>query len=344
MRQQRERQQITLETIADRTKIKLSLLEALERDDVTRWPLGIFRRAFMRSYAQHIGLDPDAVVREFLELYPDPSEEAVAVVAATAEDRKPTAGPPTRLRYVVGTAMSFLTKRLADAPAAAPSADSTPMAPAPIEEPALFGLEPLTPPLDILDAEPVADMALPEPAADLDTAVTIGAAETTFAADVTIVSAAPDLEEAARLCSEIARVEEPQQAAPFLEQAARLLNAVGVIMWEWVPQASELRPALACGYSEQVLAQLPKVRRDTDNATAAAFRSGQTCSVKGTDAERGAVVVPMMTAAGCVGVLAAELPQGQERHGSVRALMTILAAQLARLVGAAHPEAARKLA
>jgi GAF domain-containing protein len=66
--------------------------------------------------------------------------------------------------------------------------------------------------------------------------------------------------------------------------------------------------------------------------------------VNGTDAESGAVVVPMMTAAGCVGVLAAELEHGRERQGSVRALLTIFAAQLARLVGAHPGEPARKLA
>ena len=42
LRQQRERQQIALTTIAEQTKISLSLLEALERDDVSHWPTGIF--------------------------------------------------------------------------------------------------------------------------------------------------------------------------------------------------------------------------------------------------------------------------------------------------------------
>ena len=71
LRSERERQQIALRTIADRTKIKLSLLEALERDDVSQWPRGIFRRSHVRAYALAIGLDPDAVVREFLEIHPD---------------------------------------------------------------------------------------------------------------------------------------------------------------------------------------------------------------------------------------------------------------------------------
>jgi GAF domain-containing protein len=88
------------------------------------------------------------------------------------------------------------------------------------------------------------------------------------------------------------------------------------------------------------------VTRDTDNATAAAFRSAQTCVVNGGDLTSGALVVPLMTPVGCVGVLAIELQHGSEQRESVRALVTIFAAQLARLVGAARPaEAAdRRLA
>src|SRR5262245_28364127 len=74
LRAQREGRQITLVAIAEQTKIKASLLDGLERDDISRWPQGIFRRAYVRSYAKAIGLDPEMVVRQFLEIYPDPIE------------------------------------------------------------------------------------------------------------------------------------------------------------------------------------------------------------------------------------------------------------------------------
>src|SRR5947199_3130618 len=77
LRRHREDRDIALSTIAAQTKITLSLLDGLERDDVSRWPAGIFRRAFVRDYARAIGLEPDGVVREFLELYPDPREDAL---------------------------------------------------------------------------------------------------------------------------------------------------------------------------------------------------------------------------------------------------------------------------
>jgi hypothetical protein len=74
LRRERERRRIALSSISANTKISVSLFEALEREDVSRWPTGIFRRAFIRAYATGIGLDPDPVVREFLERFPDPTE------------------------------------------------------------------------------------------------------------------------------------------------------------------------------------------------------------------------------------------------------------------------------
>jgi helix-turn-helix protein len=72
LRQHRESQHIPLADIAAATKIQATLFEGLERDDVSRWPAGIFRRAFVRAYADAIGLEPDAVCREFVDLYPEP--------------------------------------------------------------------------------------------------------------------------------------------------------------------------------------------------------------------------------------------------------------------------------
>ena len=63
----RERLGIPIEAIAESTKIKRSLLTDLERGDVSKWPLGIYRRAFVREYAATIGLPADEIVSEFVE-------------------------------------------------------------------------------------------------------------------------------------------------------------------------------------------------------------------------------------------------------------------------------------
>jgi hypothetical protein len=142
-----------------------------------------------------------------------------------------------------------------------------------------------------------------------------------------------ELSAIAHLCTELARVMEIREVEPLLERAGRILDAVGLVVWVWDPQATALKPALAYGYPEDVLARLPRVRRETDNATAESFRSGQTRIVNGSDLASGAVVVPLLTPTGCGGVLAVELRQGGEQKESVRALATIFAAQLATFVG-----------
>ena len=84
LRDQRERQGVTLEAIAASTKINASLLAALERGDVSAWPGGIFRRAFVRGYATAIGVAPEPVVAEFARLFPEPGTALEAVVAPEA--------------------------------------------------------------------------------------------------------------------------------------------------------------------------------------------------------------------------------------------------------------------
>jgi transcriptional regulator with XRE-family HTH domain len=79
---ERERRAITVRAIADRTKIGVGLLEALERGDVSRWPGGIYRRAFVRAYADVVGLDADLVVANFERVFPDP-EAPVPIEAPT---------------------------------------------------------------------------------------------------------------------------------------------------------------------------------------------------------------------------------------------------------------------
>jgi cytoskeleton protein RodZ len=69
LRQARERRGISLRQIAASTKISVAALEALERNDVSKLPGGIFSRAFVRSYAAEVGLNPDETVREFLERF-----------------------------------------------------------------------------------------------------------------------------------------------------------------------------------------------------------------------------------------------------------------------------------
>jgi cytoskeletal protein RodZ len=97
LRYERERRQIALKSIAESTKISVPLLEGLERDDVSRWPSGIFRKSFIRSYAEALGLQPEPIVREFIERYPDPLDIAIIPQEVTA----PQAATPLSIKLTI---------------------------------------------------------------------------------------------------------------------------------------------------------------------------------------------------------------------------------------------------
>jgi hypothetical protein len=323
LRDQRERRQVQLSAIADATKIKLSLLEGLERDDLSYWPGGIFKRSYVRDYARAIGLDPDVTVREFLDLYPDPPEES--------PER-----PPTGLRYLLSSAIGRRQQPAAPAETPAPPAMfsapevTTLFVPATadddgsIEEamigPVAFAGPPATP----LAAAP------PDPPAAAVPALRV--VEPVAPPASTPVGV--DLPAVADLCTRLACTQQASDLTSALEDAVRVLDAVGLIVWMWDAGTLRLRPVVSQGYPDQLLARLPPVPREAANGIASAFRSGAPCVIDSAPDQPGAVVVPMLTGAGCAGVLALELQHGHEQSEPVRACATILAAQLSTLLGA----------
>ena len=71
---------LSIEQIADRTNIAPDLLEALERNDFSEWPSGVFARAYVRQYAQAVGADPDTIVDEFCRYFPQGDRRAEGVM------------------------------------------------------------------------------------------------------------------------------------------------------------------------------------------------------------------------------------------------------------------------
>lgn len=85
LRRERERRGISLETIALVTKVSVDLWDGLERNDFSRWPSGIFARAFIRDYARAVGLDAEDVVEEFCRLFPIGDRRSGRVIKAQAD-------------------------------------------------------------------------------------------------------------------------------------------------------------------------------------------------------------------------------------------------------------------
>ena len=148
----------------------------------------------------------------------------------------------------------------------------------------------------------------------------------------------PKLLSTAQLCGELSRVAEGRQLPGLLERAAKVLDASGIIVWVAEPSRQRLTPAIAHGYEDKIVARMGSIHRDANNAAAAAYRAAEIRTVAGDAFTSGAVIIPLMTSDGCVGVLSAEMKAGSEKDESSQALATIFAAQLATIV--ATPAAA----
>src|SRR5216683_2694146 len=65
-----------------------ALREPRERNDISRVPGGIFSRAFVRSYAIEVGLDPEATIQEFVAQFPNDSVTAGHPATDRGEDHE----------------------------------------------------------------------------------------------------------------------------------------------------------------------------------------------------------------------------------------------------------------
>jgi cytoskeleton protein RodZ len=65
LKSEREARAISLETVARETKLGIRMLQAIEADRFDQLPEGMFRNAFIKTYAKQIGLDGEKVLRDF---------------------------------------------------------------------------------------------------------------------------------------------------------------------------------------------------------------------------------------------------------------------------------------
>jgi len=266
LRQKRELRGVDLTRIAEDTKISVGLLDALEHDDLSHWPTGIFRRSFVRSYARAIGLDPEVTVREFFEAHPDPIPDPEPA------DVEPVASGSSRL----GLMFHALTTK----------GNSNPLP----SFGRLVAAAPASPPI--------------------------------------AVTRRINLTSLAKVCTNLAAAQSIEDALIVFDALAEMLGAVGLVIWKARADRSRLAPIAARGYPPSLLARIPDVPCDADNATAAAFRSSATCLVAGKDRQNGAITVPIVGASGCVGVLAIEVSADTQLDEQVQATVAIIAAQL----------------
>jgi hypothetical protein len=149
-----------------------------------------------------------------------------------------------------------------------------------------------------------------------------------------------NLPEAAELCVDLARVMDSRDVPALLERVAKVLDAKGLVVWMVDSARGVLHPSLAHGYPDKVLTRLGTLGVDDDNVTSLAFRSVRPQVMAGSPGASAAVAVPLVTAAGCSGVLAAELRESKPAP-ELLALARIVAAQFATLIAPAEFSSAR---
>jgi hypothetical protein len=103
LRRHRERNRIPLEEISKDTRVKLELLEGLERNDLSQWPKGLYARAYVRAYAAAIGLDGADAVDEFCRLFPQGDRRAEPVIREMAAIVASQSGFEYDYRYATET-------------------------------------------------------------------------------------------------------------------------------------------------------------------------------------------------------------------------------------------------
>ena len=173
---------------------------------------------------------------------------------------------------------------------------------------------------DVVADAPVADVL----ALSLDRAVSGGR------------MAGVDLAIAAVACGDFASASDGVALRSALGRGAEALGAKGIVVWLGVGE--ELFAVASHGYDERHLKR--PISRDAKNVTAEAWRTAQAVLVSGEADGPGAVVVPMVGASGCRGVVSAELLPGRAANADRQALLSMFAAQIVGLVGAAPAPAA----
>lgn len=82
LRHAREEKGLTLDRLSRVTRVTVPILTAIEQNNPSAIPPRPYGRAFVRTYASEVGLDPEQVVREFFSQFarsPEPPPEPPAV-------------------------------------------------------------------------------------------------------------------------------------------------------------------------------------------------------------------------------------------------------------------------
>lgn len=87
LRSERELRQLSLEEIAQTTRIPLRMLQHIESDQLDRLPGEVFTRGFLKSYARSVGLSADEVLARYGERQSRPEVAPAPITAITPPEK-----------------------------------------------------------------------------------------------------------------------------------------------------------------------------------------------------------------------------------------------------------------
>jgi cytoskeleton protein RodZ len=106
LRAERERRRISLEAVARDTLVRIDFLELIDDDRLEELPKGAYGKGFIRSYAAHLGLDPQPFLEGYDRRCGRPAPELSKVVRRGV--RVPPAAQPRARRIAVTVAITAL--------------------------------------------------------------------------------------------------------------------------------------------------------------------------------------------------------------------------------------------
>lgn len=216
------------------------------------------------------------------------------------------------------------------------------------EEPVTLSVRPPAPtaPAANLELRPTARQAVTaKPAVRTAAAPDVAPATPAVAATPPTPPPAPppgpvlQLDSIARVCTDLARLDDTSAVPSILERTAQALDAPGIVLWVSDADRRELVPIAAHGYPPNVLSRMKELPLSAENATTAAFRTGVLQTVSADGDTNGAIAAPLVSPGGCLGVMSAEMRHNGEKQPDRLAAAQIVAAQLATIIG---PPAARE--
>ena len=115
LRRAREQRGLSLHDVARRTKLTIHVVRAIERNDFTALPGGMFRKAYVRTLAVEVGLNPSDIAADYCAWYEPPAEPlSISNRDATTQEKWVGLAPSPRrfLVTLVALATAWCSKRI----------------------------------------------------------------------------------------------------------------------------------------------------------------------------------------------------------------------------------------